>query len=87
MSAFGAYRVGGEAGALAGYLLLSVVSYLFPFAAPFTAVVLWYRARTWDGSANGRKLLLVLAVAMTALAALVVTGLPVDAEFTEVTGL
>ncbi|WP_323674687.1 hypothetical protein [Halorubellus sp. PRR65] len=91
MSVFGAYRGGGPIGVLAGSVLLSAVSYLLPYAAPFTAVALWYRAATWVRSGNGQRalagwMLLGLAVAMTAYAALVVTGLPVDVGFEEVTG-
>jgi hypothetical protein len=88
VSVFDTYRVDGPIGVFAGYVLLSVASVLFPYAAPFTAAVLWYRAITWTGSSNRQRAvvaraLLVLAVVMTAYTALVVTGIPVDTGFSE----
>ena len=81
MSVFGGYRVDGPVSALAGYVLLSAVSYLFPFAAPLTAVVLWYRGVTWVGPVDARRALAEKALLGLAFAALVVTGLPVGVEF------
>ncbi|WP_227132189.1 hypothetical protein [Halorubellus salinus] len=86
MSVFGEYRVGGSVQALAGYVLLSAGSVVFLYAAPFTAAFLWYRCYDWYGSDEDRgavatTTLAVLALAMTAYAALVVTGLPVDSGF------
>jgi hypothetical protein len=91
VSVFATSRVEGPGRVLAGYVLLSAAAVLFPYAAPLAAAALWYRGVAWATSADVRrafvgKTLVVLAAAMTAYSALVVTGLPVGSGFAEVTG-
>jgi len=91
MSVFRDRRVGGSLPALAGYVLLAGGSVVVPYAAPFTAAFLWSRCYEWYGSREDRAAVAtatlgVLALAMTAYAALVVTGLPLDGGVEAVAG-